>query len=386
MSINTRERFHATMRFEPLDRPLYWEFCYWVPTLRRWYREGLPCVAGIPDHLDDGAVVTGELSGVNWRNPHVELDVNRALGFDEHVYRIPINNLYSPVFEQRLLEDEEEWYTVTDVDGIVSRVSKINGSRHFIDFPVKSRKDYERIREERLQPNLQERLPEDWPEVREKLIRRTFPLMYGGMQGFFNTPRRFLGFERLMVTFYDDPQLIKDMINDAADLMIALYDPILSDIGGDFGVISEDMCYKGGCFVSPAMFREFMMPAYRKMTGFYRDHGIETVLIDCDGDVMSLIPLLIEGGVTGLYPFEVTGQCDIVEVRRAFPRFQILGGIDKKKIAAGRETIDEELERKVPFVFRGGGFVPFTDHSVPPNISWEDFRYYRRRLAELAVA
>jgi uroporphyrinogen decarboxylase len=133
------------------------------------------------------------------------------------------------------------------------------------------------------------------------------------------------------------------------------------------------------------MFREFMLPAYRRMTGFYRDHGIRTILVDSDGDVTGLIPLLIEGGVTGLHPFEVTGECDIVDVRRAFPRFQILGGIDKKKVAAGKAAIDEELERKVPFVFKGGGFVPFIDHSVPPDISWENFRYYRRRLAELAV-
>jgi uroporphyrinogen decarboxylase len=209
--------------------------------------------------------------------------------------------------------------------------------------------------------------------------------MYGGMQGFFNTPRRYVGLERLMVTFYDDPKLIKDMIGDAVDLLIAIYDPVLSDIGGDYAMISEDICYKAGCFISPAMFREFMLPAYQKMTGFYRDHGIHTILVDSDGDVTGLIPLLIEGGVTGLHPFEVTGNCDIVEVRRAFPRFQILGGIDKKKVAAGKAAIDEELERKVPFVFKGGGFVPFIDHSVPPDISWENFRYYRRRLAELAV-
>ncbi|MEI8083945.1 MAG: hypothetical protein WCI74_19075, partial [Actinomycetes bacterium] len=63
-------------------------------------------------------------------------------------------------------------------------------------------------------------------------------------------------------------------------------------------MISEDMCYKSGCFISPAMFRQFMLPAYRKLTGFYRDHGIQTVLVDSDGDVMRLIPLLIEGGVT----------------------------------------------------------------------------------------
>ena len=150
-------------------------------------------------------------------------------------------------------------------------------------------------------------------------------------------------------------------------------------------MISEDMCYKSGSFVSPDMFREFMLPAYRKLTGFYRDHGITTILVDCDGDVSNLIPLLIAGGVTGLFPFEVNGNCDIVKVRERFPGFRIIGGIDKKQIAAGKESIDEDLERKVPCVFRIGGFIPMLDHSVPPTISWENFRYYRRRLRELAV-
>ena len=36
-------------------------------------------------------------------------------------------------------------------------------------------------------------------------------------------------------------------------------------------------------------------------------------------------------------------------------------GLEQKKIAAGREAIDEELERKVPFVFQGGGSVPMID-------------------------
>jgi hypothetical protein len=382
--MNTRDRFHAAMSFEPLDRPLYWEFGYWTPTIRRWYREGLPEVVGIPDDLGDDTGIMGELGGIDWRNPIYDRDVHDTMGLDEFLYRIPINNLFCPAFEPRILEDHEAWYTMTDADGVTLRVWKSNGSRHFLDAPVHSRGDYERIREERLQPNLSERLPSDWTFVREKLEQRTYPLMYGGMQGFFNTPRRFLGFERLMYAFYDDPQLIKDMINHAADLLIALYDPVLSDIGGDLGMISEDMSYKSGCFVSPAMFREFMLPAYRKLTGFYRDHGIHTILVDSDGDVMDLIPLLIEGGVTGLYPFEVTGRCDIVEARKAFPHFQILGGIDKKAIAAGRAAIDAELERKIPAVSLAGGFVPFTDHFVSPDISWEHFCYYRRRLAELA--
>ena len=383
--MNTRERFHATMAFEPLDRPLYWEFGYWAPTLRRWYNEGLPWRAGIPDELNDDAVLSAELGGINWFNPYYDVDVNRELGFDEIVFRIPINNLFCPVFESKILEDHESWYKIQDSEGQIVQISKINGSRCHLDSPVKTRRDYERVREERLQPDLSARLPEDWSDLKTQFKQRTYPLMYGGMQGFFNQPRRLLGFERLMMTFFTEPDLLKEIINDTADLLIALYDPVLSEIGGDFAWISEDMCYKNGCFISPDMFREFMLPAYKKVTGFFRDHGITAILVDSDGDVMELIPLLIEGGVTGLLPFEVTGKCDIVEVRRRFPRFHIFGGINKKMIALGKESIDLELETKIPTVFEGGGFVPFTDHTVHPEISWENFRYYRQRLAELAV-
>lgn len=382
--MNTRERFLATMSGASLDRPLFWEFGYWAPTLRRWYDEGLPRVNGIDPQLGDEATVSAECLGVDWRNPHLDRDVNRALGFDEPMYRIPINNLFCPPFEPIILAETDEWQTVINGEGETVQVSKLNGSRRFLGSPVKTRRDYYRLREERLQVRLAERLPADWPELRTALKQRTYPLEYGGNQGFFNSLRRMVGFQRLMTLFMDDPALVREMSADVADFLIALYDPILSDIGGDCAMISEDMCYRSGCFISPAFFREFLLPAYRKLTGFYRDHGICTILVDSDGDVMGLIPLLIQGGVTGLHPFEVTGRCDVVEVRKSFPRFQILGGIDKKTLARGRAAIDGELERKVPFLSRSGGYVPFVDHTVPPDVSWLDFQYYRQRLAELA--
>ena len=105
--------------------------------------------------------------------------------------------------------------------------------------------------------------------------------------------------------------------------------------------------------------------------------------MDSDGDVTNLLPLLIEGGVTGLLPFEVTGSCDITEIRRQFPRFQVLGGISKKATAEGKQAIDAELEAKVPSLLRTSGFIPFIDHTVPPDVSWKDFCYYRSRLVDM---
>ena len=337
--MNVLEHFHATMSFTPVDRPLFWEFGYWAPTLRRWYGEGLPYLDGIDPELDDDGTVCAECLGVDWRNPNLDHDVNRTLGFDEPMYRIPINNLFFPPFELRILAETDEWQTMVNTEGETLQVSRRNGSRHYLDAPVKTRQDYYQLREERLQVRLAERLPANWLELRATLKQRTYPLEYGGNQGFFNSLRRLVGFQRLMTLFSDDPAFVHEMIADVADFLIALYDPILSDIGGDCAMISEDMCYKSGCFISPAFFRTFMLPAYRKLTGFYRDHGIQTILVDSDGDVTRLIPLLIEGGVTGLHPFEVTGKCDVVEVRKSFPRFQILGGIDKRELAQGRGAI-----------------------------------------------
>ena len=48
MTMNARERFLASMHFEPCDHPPYWEWAYWIQALQRWYGEGLPRVYGLP--------------------------------------------------------------------------------------------------------------------------------------------------------------------------------------------------------------------------------------------------------------------------------------------------------------------------------------------------
>ena len=41
--MNVRERFHATCRFEKVDRPIYFDALgFWDETLARWHTEGLP--------------------------------------------------------------------------------------------------------------------------------------------------------------------------------------------------------------------------------------------------------------------------------------------------------------------------------------------------------
>jgi uroporphyrinogen decarboxylase len=131
------------------------------------------------------------------------------------------------------------------------------------------------------------------------------------------------------------------------------------------------------------MFEEFLLPYYKKLTGFFLDNGIEVILVDTDGDCRPLIPLFIEGGTTGLYPMQVTGGMDVVTIGQQYPDLQLIGGLDKVAISRGPEAIDRELETKVPPLLRRGGYIPMADHLVPPDVSWDDFVYYRRKLASM---
>jgi uroporphyrinogen decarboxylase len=381
--MNTRERFLALMNFQEVDRNFVWEFGYWAETVRRWYQEGLPQVKGVAEDIADGTGLFGETVGLPLHRCHAR-DVHDYFKMDPYLVRIPLNIGAYPAYEEKTIEDHGDWYIWQDLDGCLRKDLKGRGSLPTIMAgPVKTREDWERYKSERLRPALEGRLPDNWPQLVAEYKDRDYPLGLGQIHGFFGTPRYLMGVEELLTKFYDDPEMMKDINLYLADFWIALFDGVLKEVEVDTVFIWEDMCYRGGPLISPEMFREFILPGYQKLTGFLRDSGIDIIQVDSDGDVWKLLPLWIEGGVTAIFPFEVAAGMDVVEVRKAFPKLGITGGIDKRAVARGKTAIDRELEARVPFMLQHGGYIPNIDHHVSPDISFENFKYYRQKLEQM---
>ena len=388
--MNTRERFIAVTNCQPTDRTLKWEMGYWGGAIRRWYKEGLPKIKGIPEAVADGSAVMGEDITIDPQtmNPidaaKRDTDVSDYFGSDEPIWRVPLNNYVYPLYEEEILEDHGSWVLMRDQFGVISKNTKDrNGFPHWIETPVKTRDDWEKLKVERLKPTLNGRLPENWSQWKEVFKDRTFPLIFGGYPtGFYGTARFLLGEENVMLAFYDTPELVRDIMEYMANFWVGLYDQVLNEIDVDGILIWEDMCYKNGPLISPAMFREFILPGYKKVTDCLKSHGVKSIVVDTDGACGELIPLFIEGGVTAMGPFEQAAGMDIVKVRKEFPDMAILGGIDKAKLKDGKEAIDKELE-KVPWLLEQGGFVPHVDHQVPMDVPWENFKYYRQKLNKM---
>ena len=151
------------------------------------------------------------------------------------------------------------------------------------------------------------------------------------------------------MTYYDNPILIKEILSFWTDFILKILEEVLAEVSPDYAVIWEDMAYKNGSLISPKIFKEFMAPCYQRVTSFLKERGIDIIFVDSDGDVRQLIPLLLEGGVTGLFPFEVNAGMDIRQMRKEYPALQIIGGLDKMPLIKGdRNLIKEEIFGKVP--------------------------------------
>jgi len=406
--MNSRDCFLATMDFKKVDRHLLWEFGYWRQTIESWSREGLPVKGGsLPREsyrpgLTSSNSVGGEVAAwsedvgvrIHWKKgapqdlrPSDKL-VHSYFSFDKGMRRIPLHSWISPPFDVEILEENDETVVLRDEGGITRKIRKDRScAPQFLSWPVKNRQDFERIKEERFNPESKERLPENWKEIVEKVRARDFPLAIGGIPcGFYGSLRFLMGEVNLLTSYYDNPDLVKDMLSFLTDFWISLWSDVLSQIKADCAMFWEDMCYNKGSLISPGIFRQFMMPCYKKITGFLKDEGITAILVDTDGDCRELIPLFMEAGVTGLCPFEVQAGMDIVQARKRYPDLQIIGGLDKRALTKGKEAIDGELQRKLPFMLRHGGYIPTVDHLVPPDVPWEHFKYYRKRIKEISAS
>jgi uroporphyrinogen decarboxylase len=267
-------------------------------------------------------------------------------------------------------------------DGVMVRVRKGSDSLpQHLEWPVRDRGSWEKVKEERLGLDIQPRLPQICESLARTYSGHDYPLGVI-MDGFFNIPRELLSLTRLLMMYYDDPPLMHDVTSHFSTLFLALLEEVVTRVELDCVYFWEDLAFKNGPLISPGLFPEFLVPAYQRVTGFLRAHGIDVICVDTDGDFSLLIPLFSEGGVNGFYPFEVQAGMDVVRVRKAYPQLLIQGGIDKTKIAAGAAAIDLKLEAKLPTMLALGGYVPFCDHFVPPDVSWDSFVYYRQKVSE----
>jgi uroporphyrinogen decarboxylase len=358
-----RERFLATVFDRPRDRAPYWLYWWiWNATWERWQREGLP--ADFKSFAD----------------------VRAHFGADEVWKVVPVKLGPLPDFSMKVAEDADS-VTYLDSWGIKRRNLKGDeGMSEFIDWPVKTRTDWARYRDERLDPADPRRLAGDWREQARAWMAAGIPIQLGTFPdtGSFGTLRWLLGDEECLVAFCAEPDWVHEIMDHLTTLWLEVFGRVVREVRVDVIHLWEDMCGKQGPLISPAHWREFIAPCYRRIRAFAQAHDIPVLSVDTDGQPDLIVPPMLETGVNLLFPMEAAAGADVNIFRKKYPGLALMGGIDKRALALGPAAIDAELERIRP-ALESGRYIPDLDHHVPPDVSWPNFRHYATRLREMVV-
>jgi len=360
---NGRQLFRDSYDFVKTNRFCHMEHGFWQETYDNWKEELPP------------GVIYPELFSCSENDLFTHFDILKFGYIRPEIYMVP-------PLETKILEETDEYIVIKNGNGAILKTSKlVKNLPQELGYAVTCGRDYMEYRERLTDPALDIRINQDVQKSMEQYnSQEAYAAVCTHSDGFFAYVRELLGVENGLMEFYDEPDFMKLLLKDRVEFYKKVYEPILKAGQIDFAFLWEDMCYKNGPLLSPSLFEEFLVPAYKELISFMQDFGVKRFVVDSDGDVMALLPLWMGAGINGLLPFEVQSGMDVVKIGEQYEKLTIFGGINKYEIAKSRQAIDDEINRVLPFMAKRGGYIPTLDHWVPPDISYDLFCYYNEKI------
>jgi hypothetical protein len=360
--MNFRERVIRTVQFQPVDAlPFEQEYGLMPGVLEDWHAEGLPA------------------------NVNSEAEILRHFGFPPRPRGLPASTWFRPGFDERVIEDTDRHQIA--IDGMGRRTKLVKGYATIalpMEYPVSdaaSWQDYKRrlvFNANRIGPDLEKVAALNVAEGSLNAVMT---------KGFYWFPRDLMGDEALCVAYYEQPELVADILETWCGLLEQVLSAALARVALDRVHLDEDMAYKNGSIIGKAIFDRFMKPYYLRIRRLVEKHRVPVFSVDTDGNVDDLTTWFADCGVTMIGPNEVQAGNDIRERRKRFgKKMAFFGGLEKMRLPEGRAAIEEMLSSTVPFMKEtGGGWVIGLDHRIVRGTRLADYRFFVERTREMCA-
>jgi uroporphyrinogen decarboxylase len=328
---------------------------------------------GIPDRIGRSDSIWSE-TFTRWRNEGLEegQDVHELFGFDiggiggfDMTLRLP----------GKILEETDEYVIQIDGNGVTHKDIKRESGHtpHWMDHTLNNGTDWLKYKERLIFDDA--RLPANLQEAYDAQRARGLFVPFVSVECY-ECVWPVFGQVGIFTMMLDEPEAAADVFSTWTDLLIAAADRTLQKgIDFDGGFFYGDMGYRNGTLFSPECYRELIFPSHKRMCDFFNSRGKPVILHSC-GKIESFLPMLIEAGFAAIQPLEAkTGQ-DVRVLKQMYGnQITFFGNIDVRKLSGTREEIEEEIRTKLEVAMKGGGYIFHSDHSVPPTVSFDNYKY-----------
>lgn len=184
--------------------------------------------------------------------------------------------------------------------------------------------------------------------------------------GIFEQCHYLMEIQNCLMAFYEYPDEMHELIDCITQWELDYAAELCKYIKPDALFHHDDWGSQISTFLSPDMFREFYKPAYEKVYGYYKQHGVELIVHHSDSYAATLVPDMIDMGIDIWQG--VMKSNDIKSLIQQYGgKITFMGGIDSAEIDFQGWT-PEVVAEKVDYACREFGkhyFIPGASQGLP---------------------
>lgn len=183
--------------------------------------------------------------------------------------------------------------------------------------------------------------------------------------GLFEQTHHLCEISNALMNYITNPDEMHALIKYLTDWELELAEGICSHLHPDAIFHHDDWGGEKSTFLSPDMFAEFFLEPYKKIYGYYHDHGVELVIHHADSYAATLVPHMIDMGI------DIWQGCmksnNVPELIKKYGgKISFMGDIDNKEVDHDgwtREDCREAVRRScescgskyfIPCITQGG--------------------------------
>jgi uroporphyrinogen-III decarboxylase len=182
------------------------------------------------------------------------------------------------------------------------------------------------------------------------------------------------GMERGLLELAANP----DAVRAATKSLVRLQneaDEVLIHPDSDAVMWAEDLGYKTGPLIGPAMFRNFFLEANKERARNVKEKHGKKILKHCCGNINLLMDFFIEIGFDAYQSIQPTAGMDICRLKRDYgDRIALWGGVAVEHLVGGTPAeVRSDVRRAMACAKPGGRFILGSSHSVAVGTKYDNF-------------
>lgn len=218
------------------------------------------------------------------------------------------------------------------------------------------------------------RASERFKTLDEKIKKNNNKAIILHLNDVFTIPLRLMGFQELLMAFWDSPKLVMGLIDLSVNINLALAKEAVRH-GVKIIYTSDDYAYNSGPIISVENFKKFLYPYLCKVIKGYKELGLY-VIKHTGGNIMPIVDMVIDSGIDCLDSIDPLAGMNLEFMKNKYgKRIALKGNVDctQTLTSGSREDVTEETKKCIRIGKPGGGYILSSSNSIHSAVKPENF-------------